>query len=152
ATGVVPGPFGSTSPAAAPYEAFRTSDAWILIAAGNDRIFAKLCEGFSCPEVARDARFLTNNDRVPRRARLHEILERETRRFTADELMALLREAGVPASVINTLDKVFTDEQVNLLGMLPPVDPAFRIPEMKFVDIPVTINGERSALRTMPPR
>jgi crotonobetainyl-CoA:carnitine CoA-transferase CaiB-like acyl-CoA transferase len=152
ATGEVPGPAGSTSPAAAPYEAFQTADGWIQIAAGNDRLFGKLCEVLHRPEVPRDPRFLTNAVRVPRRVELHEILEHETRKLTAARLMELLREAGVPASVINTLDQVYVDEQVNALGMLPPVDPGFRIPEMKFVDIPVSINGERSARRRMPPR
>jgi crotonobetainyl-CoA:carnitine CoA-transferase CaiB-like acyl-CoA transferase len=152
ATGEVPGPAGSTSPAAAPYEAFQTTDGWIQIAAGNDRLFGKLCEVLHRPEVPRDPRFLTNAVRVPRRVELHEILEQETRKLTAARLMELLREAGVPASVINTLDQVYVDEQVNALGMLPSVDPGFRIPEMKFVDIPVRINNERSALRRMPPR
>ena len=54
-------------------------------------------------------------------------------------------------SVINTLDKVLVDEQVNALGMLPPVPSDFRIPEMRFVDIPVRLNGERSLKRLMPP-
>ncbi len=152
ATGEVPGPAGSTSPAAAPYEAFQTADGWIQIAAGNDRLFGKLCEVLHRPEVPRDPRFLTNAVRVPRRVELHEILEHETRKLTAARLMELLREVGVPASVINTLDQVYVDEQVNALGMLPSVDPGFRIPEMKFVDIPISINGERAALRRMPPR
>jgi crotonobetainyl-CoA:carnitine CoA-transferase CaiB-like acyl-CoA transferase len=152
AEGIVPGPAGSTSPAAAPYEAFQTSDGWIQIAAGNNNLFAKLCAVLKCPEIARDARFLTNNDRVPRRLELHEILESATRQHTAVELMGLLRAAGVPASVINTLDKVFTDEQVNALGMFPKVDGGFRVPEMRFTDIPVRINGERSSRRLMPPR
>jgi len=151
ATGEVPGPAGSTSPAAAPYEAFQTADGWIQIAAGNDRMFAKLCEVLNRPELPHDPRFRTNSDRVPRRAELHEILERATRQLTAARLMELLPKAGVPASVINTLDKVYADEHVNALGMLPQVDPGFRIPEMKFVDIPVSINGERSARRRMPP-
>jgi crotonobetainyl-CoA:carnitine CoA-transferase CaiB-like acyl-CoA transferase len=152
ATRVVPGPAGSTSPAAAPYEAFQTADGWIQIAAGNDRMFAKLCEVLHRPHVSQDPRFRTNADRVPRRAELHEILEHATRQLTAARLMELLRDAGVPASVINTLDKVYADEQVNALGMLPPADPGFRIPDMKFVDIPVSINGERSTRRWMPPR
>ena len=152
ATGVVPGPAGSTSPAAAPYEAFQTADGWIQIAAGNDRMFAKLCEVLNCPTLPQDPRFRTNSDRVPHRIELHEILEQETRKLTAARLMELLRDASVPASVINTLDQVYADEQVNALGMLPSVDPGFRIPAMKFVDIPVSINGERAALRRMPPR
>ncbi|HKV55935.1 MAG TPA: CaiB/BaiF CoA-transferase family protein [Candidatus Binataceae bacterium] len=152
ATGEVPGPAGSSSPAAAPYEAFATSDdSWVLIAAGNDRMFAILCEVLGHPEIAREPRFRGNQERVPRRAELHELLERETRRFTASELMGRLRQAGVPASTINTIDQVFGDEQVNTLGMFPPAAANFRIPEMKFVDIPVSINGEKSLQRSMPP-
>jgi crotonobetainyl-CoA:carnitine CoA-transferase CaiB-like acyl-CoA transferase len=152
ATRVVPGPAGSTSPAAAPYEAFQTADGWIQIAAANDRMFSLLCHVLDCPQLPQDPRFGTNPDRVSRRVELHEILERTTRQLASTDLMGRLREAGVPASPINTLDKVFADEQVNALGMLPQVDAGFRIPEMKFVDIPIGINGERSARRRMPPR
>jgi crotonobetainyl-CoA:carnitine CoA-transferase CaiB-like acyl-CoA transferase len=151
ATGEVPGPAGSASPAAAPYEAFQTSDSWVLIAAGNDRLFAKLCEGLGMPELPSDPRFARNSDRVPRRAELHAILEPATRRYTSEELVRLLRDAAVPVSVINTLDKVLVDEQVNALGMLPSVPADFRIPDMRLVDIPVRIGGERSLKRLMPP-
>lgn len=151
ATGELPGPGGSASPAAAPYEAFQTADSWVLIAAGNDRLFAKLCGVLGLPELPSDPRFVSNSERVPRRAELHEILERATRRYSSEELVRLLREAVVPVSVINTLDKVLMDEQVNTLGMLPPVPPDFRIPDLRFVDIPVRIDGERSLKRLMPP-
>jgi crotonobetainyl-CoA:carnitine CoA-transferase CaiB-like acyl-CoA transferase len=152
ATGEVQGPAGSTSPAAAPYEAFQTADSWVLIAAGNDRLFGQLCAALGLPDLPADSRFISNQMRVPRRAELHEILEGETRRHLREELIAILREAGVPVSPINTLDQVFADEQVNTLGMFPPAAPDFRIPELKFVDIPVSINGERAVKRLMPPR
>jgi crotonobetainyl-CoA:carnitine CoA-transferase CaiB-like acyl-CoA transferase len=151
ATGVVPGPGGSASPAAAPYEAFQTADNWILIAAGNDRLFAKLCSVLGLPDLPTDPRFVSNSERVPRREELHEILERATRLYSSQELVRRLREAAVPVSVINSLDQVLVDEQVNSLGMLPPVQSDFRIPEMRFVDIPVRLNGERSLKRLMPP-
>lgn len=152
ATGDVQGPAGSTSPAAAPYEAFQTSDSWVLVAAGNDRLFGRFCEMLGRAELATDPRFVSNSVRVPHRLELHDLLERETRRFTTASLIEKLQKMGVPVSAINTLDQVFADEQVNTLGMFPPVAPDFRIPEMKFVDIPVTINGERSVKRLMPPR
>jgi len=153
ATGEVPGPAGSTSPAAAPYEAFATSDnSWVLIAAGNDRLFAKLCNVLGCSGLAADPRFVSNPERVARRHELHSLLESETQRYSAGELIRLLQEAQVPASRINSIDAVFADEQVNALGMLPPVTSEFRIPEMKFVDIPVSINGRKSEKRLMPPR
>ncbi|HEX3409827.1 MAG TPA: CoA transferase, partial [Candidatus Binataceae bacterium] len=151
ATGQVQGPAGSTSPAAAPYEAFQTSDAWVLVAAGNDRLFAGFCRVLGLAELAQDPRFVSNSERVPHRWELHEILERESRRFTTAKLIEELQREGVPVSPINTLDQVFADEQVNTLKMFAPVAKDFRVPEMKFVDIPVSIDGERSVKRLMPP-
>jgi len=151
ATGDVQGPAGSTSPAAAPYEAFQTSDSHVMVAAGNDRLFAKFCEVVGRAELVTDPRFVSNSVRVPHRLELHDLLECETRRFTTAELIEELQKAGVPGSPINKLDQVFADDQVNTLGMFAPVPPDFRIPEMKFVDIPVSINGERSVKRLMPP-
>jgi crotonobetainyl-CoA:carnitine CoA-transferase CaiB-like acyl-CoA transferase len=151
ATGQVQGPAGSTSPAAEPYEAFQTSDAWVLVAAGNDRLFAGFCRVLGLAELAQDPRFVSNSERVPHRWELHEILERESRRFTTAKLIEELQREGVPVSPINTLDQVFADEQVNTLKMFAPVAKDFRVPEMKFVDIPVSIDGERSVKRLMPP-
>ncbi len=151
ANGEVPGPIGSASPAAAPYEAFETSDSWILIAAGNDRLFAKLCRLLDVPELPQDPRFKSNGERVPRRHELHKILEHETKRRTTDEWIRRMREAGIPAGPINKLDKVFRDEQVNALGMFPAVPSAFRIPDLKLVDIAVSINDQKSAKNQMPP-
>jgi len=151
ATGEIPGPAGSTSPAAAPYEAFKTADSWVMIAAGNDRLFTELCNVLGLPDLPRDPRFIGNNERVPRRHELHEILERATMRHTAAALMDLLRKAGVPASMINSIGQVFADEQANALGMFPAAAPDFRIPGMKFVDIPVSIDGDKAAIRRMPP-
>lgn len=153
ATGEVPGPAGSTSPAAAPYEAFATSDeGWVLIAAGNDRLFARLCNALGCTALVSDPRFVSNADRVANREELHRLLELETQRYQVDQLIEFLRTAQVPASRINSIADVYADEHVNALGMFPPVTPDFRIPEMRLVDIPVTINGEKSLKRRMPPR
>jgi crotonobetainyl-CoA:carnitine CoA-transferase CaiB-like acyl-CoA transferase len=152
ATGDVQGPAGSTSPAAAPYEAFQTSDGWVMVAAGTDRVFGRFCEVLGLGAVADDPRFVSNAVRVPHRLELHAILERETVRFTTARLINELHKVGVPVSPINKLDQVFADEQVNTLKMFPPVPTDFRIPEMRFVDIPVSINGERSVKHLMPPR
>src|SRR5262249_48225114 len=85
ATGEVPGPAGSTSRAAAPYEAFATGDhSWVLIAAGNDRLFAKLCNVLGCATLVSDSRFASNMARVARRDELHSLLESETQRYGAD--------------------------------------------------------------------
>jgi crotonobetainyl-CoA:carnitine CoA-transferase CaiB-like acyl-CoA transferase len=122
-----------------------------MVAAGNDRLFARFCGVLGLDDLAGDPRFLSNSARVPRRLELREILERKTAGFTTASLIEELHQAGVPVSPINKLDQVFADDQVNTLGMFAPVPPDFRIPAMKFVDIPVSIDGERSVKNLMPP-
>src|SRR5271167_393658 len=151
ATGEVPERTGSASPAAAPYEAFQTSDGWIMIAAGNDRLFGRLCELLRIPETVEDARFRSNAARVPRRAELHAIIEERMRRRPTAHWVAALREVGVPCSPINRLDQVHDDPQVNATGMIKRID-GFRVPNFEIVDVAVNVNGEKAVLRSMAPR
>jgi crotonobetainyl-CoA:carnitine CoA-transferase CaiB-like acyl-CoA transferase len=151
ATGEVPERTGSASPAAAPYEAFETADGWIMIAAGNDRLFARLCELLDIPGTARDERFRANAARVARRAELHSIIEERTRGRTTADWVDALRQAGVPCSPINRIDQVHDDEQVGATGMIKRIDD-FRAPGFGIVDIAVNLNGEKAVLRSMPPR
>jgi crotonobetainyl-CoA:carnitine CoA-transferase CaiB-like acyl-CoA transferase len=151
ATGEVPERTGSASPAAAPYEAFETSDGWIMIAAGNDRLFGRLCELLGIPGMAQDDRFKSNATRVPRRAELHAIIEERTRRRGTEAWVAALREVGVPCSPINRLDQVHDDPQVNATGMIKRID-GFRVPNFEIVDVAVNLNGEKAVLRSMAPR
>ncbi len=124
ATGAPPKPNGSGFAIAAPYEAFRTADGWAMIASGNDRIFARLCDALGCPEVATDPRFTTVHERVARRRELHDLLEARTTQHTDAELESLLVAAGVPASPVNPLDRTMehplTAEREPYL--LPPPD------------------------------
>jgi crotonobetainyl-CoA:carnitine CoA-transferase CaiB-like acyl-CoA transferase len=152
ATGKVPEKAGSASPSLAPYEAFETADRPILIAAGNDRLFAKLCEALGLEGLDRDPRFISNSRRTENRAELRRLIEEHTRRRTAGECVELMRKAGVPCSKINSLDEVYADEQVAAVGMLKAAPPGFRIPGFKFMDLAVSINGEKAAVRSMPPR
>jgi crotonobetainyl-CoA:carnitine CoA-transferase CaiB-like acyl-CoA transferase len=151
ATGEVPERTGSASPAAAPYEAFETADGWIMIAAGNDRLFGRLCERLGIPELIRDDRFSSNAARVPRRAELHVLIEERTRQRSTEHWVAALREVGVPCSPINRLDQVHDDPQVNAVGMIKRID-GFRVPGFEIVDVAVNVNGEKATLRSMPPR
>jgi crotonobetainyl-CoA:carnitine CoA-transferase CaiB-like acyl-CoA transferase len=107
-TGCAPEPSGSAFPIAAPYEAFRARDGWIMIAAGNDGMFERLCAAVGCPEVTTDPRFTTVQRRVEHRAALHEILEARTVVLDAEQLEATLRDRGVPASPVYGLDRTLT--------------------------------------------
>ena len=103
-TGEVPQPSGSGFSISAPYEAFRASDGWIMIAAGNDRMYARLCQALDVAELATDPRFVTVDRRVALREELHELLEARTELMDAEALEHVLRAHGVPCSPVNGLD------------------------------------------------
>ncbi|CAN5227652.1 CaiB/BaiF CoA-transferase family protein [soil metagenome] len=105
ATGESPVPSGSGFPISAPYEAFRTSGGWVMIAAGNDAIYARLCVALGLPGLVDDSRFRTVAGRVSERAELHRMLEAKTSLYTDDELEALLLAAGVPSSPVNPVGR-----------------------------------------------
>ena len=150
ADGHVPGPMGSRLAMIAPYGAFPTSDGQLMIAAGNDALFARLVTALDLPDVADDPRFVTNPDRVANRDELFTILAAETGRYSTRELLKLLGEHAVPAAPIQDMAAVTTDPQVAASGMLPCVDHP-QIPNYQDVAIPVRWDGERPRTRTAPP-
>ena len=104
ATGRAPVRSGSHTPMAAPYESFATSDGQIMVAAGNDRVFARLCDALDLPEMASAPDFLTVAMRIANRAQLHDVLESRTHRWSTTDLADMLDAARVPASPVNPLD------------------------------------------------
>ncbi len=121
-SGTPPGRMGSAHPNIVPYQAFPASDGYLIIAAGNDGHFLRLCRLLEIPELARDPDFAGNADRVANRRRLIPLLEQQTRRFTRNELLQRLEQASIPAGPINDLQAVFEDPQVihrNLAIPLP---------------------------------
>jgi CoA:oxalate CoA-transferase len=104
-TGVSPQPSGSGFPISAPYEVFKTTDGWAMIAAGNNAIFRRLCAAVGIPEVANEERFQTVNGRVAERTELHRLIEAQTSRYSSEELDAILAAAEVPASPVNSVGK-----------------------------------------------
>jgi len=103
ATGEVPGPLGSASPITAPYETFATTDGWVMIAAGNDGLFARLCGALDMPAVLGDPRFAGSAGRVRNRDAVHAAVQERVGRYTAEECMAVLRAAGVPVGPVHDL-------------------------------------------------
>ncbi|HTY55859.1 MAG TPA: CoA transferase [Candidatus Binataceae bacterium] len=149
-TGNVPQPVGSGSPMIAPYEAFQTADSWMLIAAGNERLFANLCQVLKLPELTSDPRFAVNKQRVTNRVELHRIIEEVTKKRPSEDWVKLMQKAGVPCSAINSVDKLRDDAQVTALDMIKS-PPNFAAPDFKIVDVPVSVNGQRAALESKPP-
>jgi crotonobetainyl-CoA:carnitine CoA-transferase CaiB-like acyl-CoA transferase len=150
ATGVPPGPLGTGISILAPYQAFRASDGWVMIAAGNDRLFQALCAALSLPELGGDPRFGTNADRVTNRDALVDQLAERVAKTSTETCVALLREAGVPVAPIQDVAQVAASEQTEALRLLQPV-PTDGIPDLVLVAPPLSFDGERLAHRGPPP-
>jgi crotonobetainyl-CoA:carnitine CoA-transferase CaiB-like acyl-CoA transferase len=104
---VVPIRAGNAHPSVAPYEVFQAGDGELVIAAGTDGQFAKLCKVLGAPDLATDARFRANSGRVAHRAELHRLIESllgdRTRADVTDCLLAI----GVPSGPVNNLAEAF---------------------------------------------
>ncbi|HEY7794262.1 MAG TPA: CoA transferase [Gaiellaceae bacterium] len=145
AGGEPPGRHGTAFPLIVPYQVFPASDGELMVVAGNDRLFAQLCEAVGAPGLADDPRFATNPLRVEHRGELIPLLEQATAAHTADDLLARLREAGVPASPVHDLADVARSEQLHALGILQEVA------GQHLVSPPLTADGERVRYRSEPP-
>jgi crotonobetainyl-CoA:carnitine CoA-transferase CaiB-like acyl-CoA transferase len=117
-SGNLPKRYGNAHANIVPYQSFRASDGWFVIAVGNDRQFAKMCEVIGKSELARDSRFTENAGRVEHREALIACLQPVLLTRTVVDWLSALETAGIPCGPINTLDKVFAEPQVGARGML----------------------------------
>jgi crotonobetainyl-CoA:carnitine CoA-transferase CaiB-like acyl-CoA transferase len=150
ADGTVPTREGTAFPMVAPYEVLTTRDGELMVAAGNDRLFAALCAALELPELVEDARFRTNPDRVQNREPLVALLSRRLDERTSEEWLRDLADVGVPAAPVADVADVVSSEQTTALGMLQPL-PHAAIPDLRLAALPLSFEGERSAHRLPPP-
>jgi crotonobetainyl-CoA:carnitine CoA-transferase CaiB-like acyl-CoA transferase len=150
ASGRVPDRQGTGVSILAPYEAFEARDGPLMIAAGNDRLFAALCETIGLPHLAADERFATNANRVANRARLASEIARRVAEEDVATWVDRLRAAGVPVSPIQDLAQVAASEQTAALGLLQDV-PHPDVPDLRLVSLPLTIGGVRLSHASPPP-
>ncbi|HEX9814822.1 MAG TPA: CaiB/BaiF CoA-transferase family protein [Myxococcota bacterium] len=126
-SGRAPGRLGNAHPNIVPYEAFQTSDGYIILAVGNDSQFARFCEVAGRREFANDARFATNPSRVENRGSLIPLLADLMRARSSADWLGALERAGVPCGPINDIEQLFADPQVKARGLqisIPDSDPA----------------------------
>lgn len=116
-TNQVPGPLGTRHPSITPFQAFETADRPIVIAAGNDGLWAKLCEVAGCADLARDPRFLTNALRTTNVSALEPLLNERLRLHPAAHWLPRLETAGIPAAPIRTIADVADDPYLQERGM-----------------------------------
>ena len=139
ASGVLPGRWGSGTAAIVPHQAFECADATIMVAAGNDGLFRKLCAVLGIAGLADDARFATNGARVSNREALIELLQRAFRAKPASYWLDALDAASIPSGPIQTIDQVVVHEQTLALDLLRRTsDDALTV-----VGLPISFGGVR---------
>jgi CoA:oxalate CoA-transferase len=117
-TGQTPGPVGNRHPSIAPFEPYAAADRLVIIAAGNDALFGRLCAALGRPELAGDARFAANTDRVRNADALKTALEEVLRRKPAAHWLGVLEAAGLPCSLIHTVADAVAHPQIQARNML----------------------------------
>jgi crotonobetainyl-CoA:carnitine CoA-transferase CaiB-like acyl-CoA transferase len=140
-----PGRHGTAFPLIAPYEVFPTADGELMIVAGNDRLFASVCQVLGVPELASDERFRSNPLRVRHRDELVALLRPRLAERSTEELLDHLRAAGVPASPVLDVAEVAAHEQTRATGMLQ------ELAGRTIVAPPFSADGERVLHRSAPP-
>ncbi len=121
ATGEAPKPLGARHPAITPFEAFASADGHVIIALGNDTLWAKFCEHVNRQDLVSDERFRTNADRTENHDELFPILSEIMSQRATDDWIDALGDIGVPCGPINTMDKVVSHPQVQAREMITRV-------------------------------
>ncbi len=116
--GPMPQAIGNRHPAVTPCDTYATSDRPIIIIAGNDDTFRRLCGALGSPRMADDPAFLTGADRKANEAALKAAMEELLRSRTAAEWESVLAEAGVPCAVVGTVAEAVNNPQLRDRNMI----------------------------------
>jgi crotonobetainyl-CoA:carnitine CoA-transferase CaiB-like acyl-CoA transferase len=122
ATGQNPGPTGSAHILTAPYQAFPTKDGWINVGGANQSNWERIVKVIGRPELAEDARFRTNGDRMKNLAALTPLIAERLRSRLSAEWILDFEAVGVPAGPVNKIGEMLGDPQVAARAMVLEVD------------------------------
>lgn len=144
--------WGTQHPSVVPYDAFKTKDLYFVCGATNDKQFLKLVTLLGKPELADDARFVTNPRRVDNRDELFLIVNELFATKTTDEWMVVFEGSGMPYAPVNTMQKVFDHPQTHARDMVQEVNfPAAKSGKLSLLGPPVKWSDTKPTIRTVPP-
>jgi crotonobetainyl-CoA:carnitine CoA-transferase CaiB-like acyl-CoA transferase len=148
AGGTLPERHPSGSLAVVIFQAIDTADGQVIVAAANDRLFAKLATELGHPEWVEDARFKTNADRHANKDILIPLVEEIMRGHPSETWVARLEKVGVPCAPINDLTHMKAHPQTAALGMVQPVPEI----DLDLMSLPLSLDGERPSIRSRAPK
>ena len=146
--GHVPRRLGTAHPHLVPYQTFEAADGALLIGAGNDRLFARLCGALGVPEWSTDARFAGNRARLANRDELIALINARIGTQPRADWIARLNDAGVPCGPVNTIPEVLDHPQVAALGILQEVPDT----GVTLTGLPISFDGRRPGIRSLGPQ
>lgn len=120
--GVVGQRLGNAHATVVPYRTFAARDGALVIAIGNERQFAAMCDVLERRDLAQDARYATNSARIKHRVALEAAIAESVAGFRVDPLVERLCAAGVPAGPIQAMDQVFEDPQIEARGIVGRIE------------------------------
>jgi crotonobetainyl-CoA:carnitine CoA-transferase CaiB-like acyl-CoA transferase len=149
-SGSVPKRYGNAHANIVPYQSFGASDGHFVLTVGNDSQFNRLCELIGRPDLSRDPRFSTNDVRVTHREELITVLQSIFKTKPVAHWLYMLESIQIPCSSINTIDQVFSLDQVAVRGMLVQMEHSI-IGNLLLVGSPLKLSGTPVAYRLPPP-
>lgn len=148
-TGEVPERHPTGSRGVVVFEGFETADGPIIVAAGNDGLFRKLCPVIGKPEWARDPSLATNRQRVDRREELVGEMQRVLKTKPRAHWLEVIAAAGIPCTPINALPEMLAEPQTRAIGMLQKVPGLER--DVPLIALPLQFDGQRPPIRHRAP-
>lgn len=149
-TGAAPRKLGSAHPRNAPYRAFRSADGHFVMAAGNDNLWAIVCEVIERPDLRGDPRFASVSKRAQNQDALLVILEEIFATRSSEGWLSAFRAGGVPCAPINDYAAALNDPQVEAMGWVTDLDLPSGVSTRTFGN-PVLFNGRALPIRRAPP-
>ena len=148
--GVVPEAQGNTHPSIAPYETIRALDGELVVAVGNDRQFASLCEILELSTLPTNPAYAVNAMRVKNRDALHQLLEERISIQSVAHWTSLFAAKGVPSGSVNSIDQAF--ELAHRLGLdVTYTQLIDNVEAVRQVSNPITLSETPTAYRRPPP-
>lgn len=149
ATGKNPRKLGSAHSSIAPYQVFRTSDGFIAIAVGTEKLWGKFCESINRKDLVDNPLFISNTERVQNRDQLVEELERTLTKQSTEELFSVLQNAGIPVAPINSVGDAIKSEQLKSRDMVTKMKTPYG--EIPMLGTPFKMSRTPGKLTRAPP-
>jgi formyl-CoA transferase len=147
-SGELPQRHATGSPKLIVFQGFETRNGPLVIAAGNDRLFAKLAIALGRADWAGDPRFTRNAGRYEHREEILAEVARIVATRTKGEWIDILEAAGVPCAPVNTLTEMLAEPQTEAVGMLMQV-PGL---DLRLMGLPIMLDGERPVISRRAPQ